>query len=121
MNLTKRGKFSTEAKRVPRHSAGISAHASPSVFPAKGPEPIRQSTPVSQASPIGSCEFDFSGKRGASEHAPQMRGTKMGSMRVGAGLTVYDAASARAKKREARADTHRAHLCSAHLGSVLAG
>jgi len=55
--------------------------------------------PVSHASPKGSCKFDFPGKRGASERAPHKRGLKMGSMRVGVGLTIYDAASAREKKR----------------------
>lgn len=44
---------------------------------------------------------------GASERAPQMRGMNLGAMRVGtgrvdAGGTVYEAASARLKKRPRR-------------------
>jgi len=73
---------------LPRHSAGISVQAAPSVFPVNGPEAMRQSTPVSQASPSGSVRLDFSGKSGASERAPQRRGLKMGTMRVGVGLTA---------------------------------
>src|SRR5260370_33373268 len=102
MNLIRRGKLPGSAKRVPRHSGGISRHASPKVLPAKEPEATLQSTPVSQTSPIGSRKSDFSGKRGASERAPQMRGTNLGSMRNGSGFTNYDAASAREKKRSRR-------------------
>src|SRR6266852_3721358 len=102
MNLTRIGKSGMAVSLVPRHSGGISPHAAPKVFPAKGPVAILQSTPVSQASPSGSVRFDFSGKSGANERAPQRRGLKMGSMRVGVGLTVYDAASAREKKRSRR-------------------
>ena len=102
INFTRRGKSFVEARFVPRHSMGISAQAAPSVFPENGPEVMRQSTPVSHASPSGAVKLDFSGKRGANERAPQMRGLKMGSMRVGVGLTVYDAASAREKKRSRR-------------------
>src|SRR5712664_4564722 len=87
MNLTRRGTSVTAASWLPRHSTGISAQASPSVFPAKGPDAILQSTPVSHASPSGSLRFDFSGKRGANERAPQILGLKMGSMRVGVGFT----------------------------------
>src|SRR6266446_3225224 len=87
INFTRRGKSLVEARLVPRHSAGISAQASPSVFPANGPDAILQSTPVSHASPSGSLRFDFSGKTGASERAPQILGLKMGSMRVGVGFT----------------------------------
>src|SRR6202008_4479272 len=99
INFTRRGKSIAEARLVPRHSAVISVQAEPSVFPANGPEAIRQSTPVSQASPSDSSKFDFSGKSGTSERAPQRRGLKMGSMRVGVGLTAYEAASAREKNR----------------------
>src|SRR6266481_8127526 len=102
MNLTRIGKSPGSVKRVPRHSGDISRHASPKVLPAKGPEATLQSTPVSQASPIGSARFDFSGYSGASERAPQMRGTNLGSMRNGSGFTNYDAASARVKTRSRR-------------------
>src|SRR5882724_2945351 len=124
INFTRRGKSFVEARLVPRHSTGISAQASPSVFPANGPDATLQSTPVSQASPIGSVRFDFSGKRGANDRAPQILGLKMGSMRVGVGFTKclgfarvkavrksgswaaalhnQTAASARAKKRSMR-------------------
>ena len=78
----------TAASCSPRHSDGISFQACRSVLPMNGPEATLQSTPVSQASPIGSGKFDFSGKRGANERAPQILGLKMGSMRMGAGLTV---------------------------------
>src|SRR5882724_7280867 len=87
MNLTRRGNSATAASWLPRHSTGISAQVSPSVFPANGPDAILQSTPVSHASPSGSLRFDFSGKTGASERAPQILGLKMGSMRVGVGFT----------------------------------
>src|SRR4029077_10782484 len=102
MNLIRIGKSPGPVKRVPRHSGGISRHASPNVFPAKGPETTLQSIPVSQASPIGSGKSDFSGYRGANERAPQMRGTKTGSIRNGSGFTIYDAASAREKNRSRR-------------------
>jgi hypothetical protein len=102
MNFTRSGKSSVEVRFTPRHSAPISAHAVPSVFPANGPLAIRQSTPVSQASPNGSVKLVFSGKSGAKERAPQRRGLKIGSMRNGSGLTVYAAASAREKKRSRR-------------------
>src|SRR6267143_3262849 len=87
MNLTRRGNSATAASWLPRHSTGISAQASPSVFPANGPVAILQSTPVSHASPSGSLKFDFSGRRGANECAPQILGLNMGSMRVGVGFT----------------------------------
>src|SRR5882672_10144830 len=91
MNLTSSGKSMTAASCSPRHSTGISFQASPSFLPAKGPVAISHSVPVSQASPIGSCRFDLSGKRGANERAPQILGLKMGSMRVGVGFTRYHA------------------------------
>jgi len=87
INFTRRGKSATEASCAPRQFAGISVQASPSVFPSYGPEAILQSTPVSHASPSGSVKLDFSGKSGANERAPQIRGLKMGSMRVGVGFT----------------------------------
>src|SRR5882762_4394232 len=87
MNLTRRGNSATAASWLPRHSTGISAQASPSVFPANGPDATLQSTPVSHASPSGSLRFDFWGKRGANDRAPQILGLKMGSMRVGVGFT----------------------------------
>src|SRR6267378_5134515 len=104
INLTRIGKQPGSVKRMPRHSGGISRHASPKVLPAKGPEATLQSVPVSQASPIGSGRFNFSGYNGVSERAPQMRGTKVGAMRKGSGvsgqpLTFQVAASARAKNR----------------------
>src|SRR5260370_356743 len=64
MNFTRIGKSLREARRVPRHSAGISLHAMLSVFPLNGPVAILQSTPVSQASPSGSARLDFSGESG---------------------------------------------------------
>src|SRR6266850_3309692 len=87
MNLTSSGKSMTAASCSPRHSTGISFQASPSFLPAKGPVAISHSVPVSQASPIGSCRFDLSGKRGANDRAPQILGLKTGSMRVGVGFT----------------------------------
>ena len=42
---------------------------------------------------------------GASERAPQMRGMNLGAMRVGAGRTDQEAASARLKKRPRRRKT----------------
>src|SRR5713226_3390443 len=87
MNLTSKGKSRTAASRSPRQFAGISAQASRNVFPVNGPDATLQSTPVSHASPIGSCRFDLSGKRGANDRAPQILGLKMGSMRVGVGFT----------------------------------
>src|SRR5260370_38039014 len=87
MNWTRSGKFTSLVSWLPRHSTGISVQAAPSVFPANVPEAMRQSTPVSQASPSGSSKFDFSGYRGARERAPQRRGLKMGSMLVGVGFT----------------------------------
>ena len=86
INFTRIGKSWQDVNRVPRHSADIALHPSPKVFPAKGPEAILQPTPVSQASPINSLRFAFSGKRGASERDPQGRGLKIGSMRIGSGL-----------------------------------
>src|SRR5258705_10126419 len=87
MNFTRRGKSSVEGRFVPRHSTGISAQACPRVLPANGPDATLQSTPVSHASPNGSLRFDFSGKRGANDRAPQILGLKIGSMRVGVGFT----------------------------------
>src|SRR6266852_9594563 len=87
MNFTRIGKSLQEVRRVPRHSAGISLHAVPSVFSLKGPVAILQSTPVSQASPSGSVRLDFSGKSGSSEREPQRRGLKIGAMRIGSGRT----------------------------------
>src|SRR5260370_26211346 len=89
MNFTRIGTFLGEARRVPRHSAGISLHAVPSVFPLKGPVAILQSTPVSQASPSGSARVDFAGLGGASEREPQRAGLKIGSMRRGAGRAEF--------------------------------
>src|SRR6476661_192063 len=86
MNFKRRGKSGTEESLAPRQSAGISRQASPSDFPANGPVATLQSTPVSQASPSGWARFVFSGKRGARESVPQMRGLKMGLMRNGSGL-----------------------------------
>src|SRR6266481_2677239 len=103
INFTRRGKSFVEARLVPRHSAGISAQASPSVFPVNGPDAILQSTPVSHASPSGSLRFDFSGKRGANDRAPQILGLKMGSMRVGVGFTKclgFARVISRAEKRQ---------------------
>src|SRR5689334_4384098 len=88
MNFTRRGKSGTELSRLPRHSTDILCHAAPSVSFAYGPVAILQSSPVSQTSPSGSVRFDFSGKRGARERAPQMRGLNTGSMRVGSGFTL---------------------------------
>src|SRR5258705_13837356 len=103
MNLTRRGNSATAASWLPRHSTGISAQASPSVFPANGPDATLQSTPVSHASPSGSVRFDFSGKRGANDRAPQILGLKMGSMRVGVGFTKclgFARVISRAEKRQ---------------------
>src|SRR6266849_10371326 len=107
MNLTRMGKSGVAASLVPRHSTGISFHASPSFLPANGPVAMRQSTPVSQASPLGDLRSGISGKRGASERAPHRRSEKIGSMRKGSGLTVYDAATAREKKRSRRSEERR--------------
>src|ERR1700687_5664273 len=102
MNFTRSGKSVHEASRVPRHSPGISRQASPRVFPSNGGETIRQSNPVSHASPKGSTKLDFSGYSGAREGAHQSRGLKIGSMRIGAGFTNQAAASAREKNRSKR-------------------
>ncbi len=107
INFTSNGKSGLEASLLPRHSADISRQASPSVFPANGPLEMRQSTPVSQASPSGSVRFVLSGNRGARDLAPQIRGLKMGSIRRGSGfsgetLTFQAAASTRVKKRSRR-------------------
>src|SRR5690242_2646408 len=88
MNFTRRGKSGTDSSRLPRHSIDILCHAAPSVSPTYGPVAILQSSPVSQTSPSGSVRFVFSGKRGARERAPQMRGLNTGSMRVGSGFTL---------------------------------
>src|ERR1700694_3391182 len=101
-NFTRRGKSATEARLVPRQSAGIPRQAAPSARPAKGPLAKRQSTLVSQASPSGSARSVLAGKRGASERAPQGRGLKTGSIREGSGFTDQEAASAREKKRPRR-------------------
>src|SRR5215472_15672245 len=98
INFMRRGKSPGSAKRVPRHSGGISRHASPSVLPANGPVAILQSTPVSHTSPIGSGRFVFSGKSGASERIPQMRSTNFGSIRKGSGFTGELGGGFRARK-----------------------
>src|SRR2546430_11799930 len=110
MNLPGREKLTPEAGQLPRHSTGISAQAAPSDFPANGPVAMRQSTPVSQASPSGSVKLDFSGKSGANERAPHRRGLKIGSTRNGSGRTVYAAASAREKKRSRRRRASSMHF-----------
>src|ERR1700674_4494774 len=88
-------------RSVPRHAGGIFRHAGFKAL-VRGPVVISQSGPVNQASPTGSGRFVLSGYMGASERAPQMRGLKMGSMRVSSGRTAYEAASARLKKRPKR-------------------
>src|SRR5215467_1895811 len=85
MNFRRSGKSLGSEKFPPRHSAGISRHASAKVLPANGPLATRQFTSVSQASPIGSSRFAFSGYSGASERDPQIRGLKVGSIRNGSG------------------------------------
>src|SRR6266850_1387509 len=103
MNLTSRGKSGTAASCLPRQFEGISAQASRNVFPVNGPDATVQSTPVSHASPSGSVRFDFSGKRGANDRAPQILGLKMGSMRVGVGFTKclgFARVISRAEKRQ---------------------
>src|SRR5882724_5137702 len=102
INLTRSGKSLWEANREPRQSGGIAVHASPRLLPANGPEATLQSTPVSQASPRGSGRLVLSGYMGARERDPQIRGLKIGSMRVGSGFTNHAAASARLKKRARR-------------------
>src|ERR1700730_19426912 len=87
MNFNRTGNSAAEGVSLPRHSSGISAQASPSVFPAYGPVASLQSTLVSHASPSGSTKFEFSGNSGAKERAPQMRGLKTGAMRVGEGFS----------------------------------
>jgi hypothetical protein len=52
-----------------------------------------QSRPVSHASPSGSARLFLSGYSGASERAPQIRGLKIGSMRVGSGLKEFSVES----------------------------
>ena len=55
------GKSSLAAHCVPRHSAGISCHASRRVFPRNSGVVILLSKLVSHASPMGSARSDFSG------------------------------------------------------------
>src|SRR5580704_9614845 len=95
MNFTRSGNSSPSANCAPRHSEGIARHASRSVLPRNSEVATRQSSPVSQASPSGSARFDFSGKSGASDRAPQMRGLKIGSSRWGAGFKLSSGLSPR--------------------------
>src|SRR6267378_6087742 len=107
MNFRRRGKSTSPSNLEPRHGMLISFQAWPSVSPANWPLATRQSRAVSHASPTGDLRSYISGKKGASERAPHRRSEKNGSMRNGSGaigqaLTVYDAASAREKKRSRR-------------------
>src|SRR5579863_4793136 len=86
INFARSGNSFTALRADPRHSSDISCHVAPSVLPAYGPVAILHSRPVSQASPSGSARFVFSGKRGARDREPQMRGLKMGSIRNGSGF-----------------------------------
>src|SRR5579883_1068818 len=107
MNLRRRGKSRAALRWPPRQSGGISCQASLRVFPAKWPVAMRQSSPVSQASPTGSGRLVFCGKSGARERTPQMRGEKIGSMRKGSGfMGCIECARAR-RKGNFRADGGR--------------
>src|SRR5260221_4750423 len=87
MNFTSREKPFMPAQREPRHSSESSGQTSPNVFVAYGPLATMQRTSVSHASPIFSARFVLSGKIGASERVPQIRGLKVGTIRKGAGFT----------------------------------
>src|ERR1700730_936801 len=103
MNFTSTGNSAVAASQVPRQSGGMRCQASPSVNPAKGPLWRRDSLAVSHASPRVSARFVLSGKYGASERVPQMRGLKIGSIRDGTGSnTDQEAASAREKNFSSR-------------------
>ena len=87
-NFTSSGKSLKLPVRVPRHSGGMHRQLSPSDLPVRGPVATRESRAVSQASPIGSGKFVFSGKIGASDRVPHGRGLKIGSIRVRTGSTA---------------------------------
>src|SRR5438128_4413869 len=90
INFASKGKSPGWANIVPRHSAGISRQASAREIPEKEPVTILQLTSLSQASPMGSLRFDFSGNSGASEREPQIRALKVGSIRNGSGFMNFE-------------------------------
>src|SRR5258707_12451081 len=86
INFTRSGKSFIAAQREPRHSSESWGQTSPNVFVAYRPLATMQRTSVSHASPIFSARFVLSGKIGASERVPQIRGLKVGTIRKGAGF-----------------------------------